>query len=128
MLENAREALPLMAQLENAWHHTSSNQSHKDDYESVLKEATLLIEDENIRFAFIHLPVPHPPGIFSEPRSLGKGQGRLSGQSDPRGPGLVRASIRDIEDLCRLRHNLYRLLGPLLAYSHVAWISRVDPR
>jgi hypothetical protein len=74
VLENARDALPLMAQLENAWHHTSSNQSHKDDYESVLKEATLLVEDENIRFAFIHLPVPHPPGIFPNPDHSAKGK------------------------------------------------------
>jgi hypothetical protein len=73
MLENARDGLPLVAQLENAWHHTSSNQGHKDDYQSVLKEATSLIEDENIRFAFIHLPVPHPPGIFPNPDPSAKG-------------------------------------------------------
>ena len=35
--------------------------------------------------------------------------------------------FRDLEDLCRLRHNLYRLLGPFLACTHVAWISRVEP-
>ncbi len=73
-LENARDALPFMTQIENAWHHTSTNQSHKDDYQSVLREATSLIEDENIRFAFIHLPVPHPPGIFPDPDRSAKGR------------------------------------------------------
>jgi hypothetical protein len=67
MWENARDILPFMAQIENARQHTSPNQSHKDDYRKILKEAKLLIEDENIRFAFIHLPVPHPPGIFADP-------------------------------------------------------------
>ena len=66
-LENARDALPLMAQVENALHHTSSNKAHQHDYQAVLREAKSLIEDENIRFAFIHVPVPHTPGIFPNP-------------------------------------------------------------
>jgi Sulfatase len=73
VLENARDGLPLVAQIENAWQHTSSNQNHKDDYSRVLKEAKSLIEDENIRLAFIHLPVPHPPGIFADPLPLAAG-------------------------------------------------------
>lgn len=73
VLENARDALPFMAQIENALQHTSSNQSHREDFERLLKEAKSLAEDENIRFAFIHLPVPHPPGIFPDPSPLGRG-------------------------------------------------------
>ncbi len=64
---NARDGLPLVSQIENAWHHTSSARNHRVDYRSVLREAKSLIDDENIRFAFIHLPVPHPPGIFADP-------------------------------------------------------------
>jgi hypothetical protein len=70
---NARDGLPLVPQIENAWHHTPANQSHRLDYRSVLREAKSLISDENIRFAFIHLPVPHPPGIFADPaQSVGR--------------------------------------------------------
>jgi hypothetical protein len=65
--DNARDGLPLIPQIENAWRHTPSNQSHRADYRNVLREAKSLISDENIRFAFIHLPVPHPPGIFADP-------------------------------------------------------------
>jgi hypothetical protein len=64
---NARDGLPLIPQIENAWRHTPPNQSHRVDYRNVLREAKSLISDENIRFAFIHLPVPHPPGIFADP-------------------------------------------------------------
>ncbi|MGA9720729.1 MAG: sulfatase-like hydrolase/transferase, partial [Acidobacteriaceae bacterium] len=64
---NARDGLPLIPQIENAWGHTSSNQSHRVDYRNLLGEAKSLISDENIRFAFVHLPVPHPPGIFADP-------------------------------------------------------------
>ncbi len=73
-LENARNGLPFMTQIDDAWHHTPSSQSHKGDYQSVLKQAMLLIKDEDIRFAFIHLPVPHPPGIFPDPTHLGAGR------------------------------------------------------
>jgi hypothetical protein len=72
-LENARDALPFVAQLENAWHHTSRNQAHRESYHAVLKQAKSLIEDQNIRFAFIHLPVPHTPGIFPNPDPHGAG-------------------------------------------------------
>jgi hypothetical protein len=67
MWANASDGLPFIPQIENAWQHTSSRQSHKVDYRSVLREAKSLIGDESIRFAFIHLPVPHPPGIFADP-------------------------------------------------------------
>ncbi len=65
--ENARDGLPLIPQIEDAWQHTSYNQSHRVAYESLLEQAKSLIADENIRLAFIHLPVPHPPGIFADP-------------------------------------------------------------
>jgi sulfatase-like protein len=42
--------------------------THADDYASVMAHAEDLIEDSRIRFAFVHLPVPHPPGIYDRKR------------------------------------------------------------
>ena len=72
--ENARDGLPFVPQMENAWQHTSSNESHKDDFRRVLEQAKSLVRDESIRFAFVHLPVPHPPGIFVDPLPLAAGK------------------------------------------------------
>jgi hypothetical protein len=66
-LQNARDALPFVPQIENALEHTDASQSHKSDFRQVLQQAKGTIEDTNIRFAFIHLPVPHPPGIYPNP-------------------------------------------------------------
>jgi hypothetical protein len=74
MLENARDGFPFVAQIETILQHRASNESHKDDYRRVLKEAKSLLQDETIRFAFIHLPVPHPPGIFPDPTPAGAGR------------------------------------------------------
>lgn len=76
-LQNARDALPFVPLIENAFEHESANQghtsqSHRTDYERVLKQVKPLIEDENIRFAFIHLAVPHPPGIYPDPLEGGR--------------------------------------------------------
>jgi hypothetical protein len=40
------------------------NQAHRDDYVTLMTQAKALLQDSNIRFAFIHLPVPHPAGIY----------------------------------------------------------------
>jgi hypothetical protein len=37
---------------------------HGADLAAIMPAATALIRDSNIRFVFIHLPVPHPPGIY----------------------------------------------------------------
>lgn len=37
---------------------------HAEDLAAIMPAATALIRDQNIRFVFIHLPVPHPPGIY----------------------------------------------------------------
>jgi hypothetical protein len=47
--------------------HGSTNESlrtHIDDYVSVMSYSKELIQDSHIRFVFIHLPIPHPPGIY----------------------------------------------------------------
>ena len=82
MLENARDGFPFVEQFERVLRHRRANESHKDDYQRVLKQAESLIQDESIRFAFIHLPVPHPPGIFPDTNFLCKRERRLPGQFD----------------------------------------------
>ncbi len=37
---------------------------HVADLAAIMPAATALIRDQSIRFVFIHLPVPHPPGIY----------------------------------------------------------------
>ena len=34
------------------------------DYKTIMREAQNLIADNNIDFVFVHLPIPHPPGIY----------------------------------------------------------------
>jgi hypothetical protein len=70
-LQNARDALPLVSQIENALGHSKPRPPHEIDYRRVLQQAKSLIQDTNIRFAFIHLPVPHPPGIYPDPLAGG---------------------------------------------------------
>jgi hypothetical protein len=70
-LENAIHALPLVPQVEIAFRKTNPPPTHEADYDRVLQQANLLIQDTNIRFAFVHLPVPHPPGIYPDPLAGG---------------------------------------------------------
>lgn len=72
VLQNARNGLPLVPQIENVLQHRSPNESHKDDYRRVLLQAKSLIADQDIRFAFIHIPIPHPPGIYPDPLAGGR--------------------------------------------------------
>jgi hypothetical protein len=39
-------------------------------YRNVMGSTHALIEDEQIRFVFLHLPVPHPPGIYDRQRHM----------------------------------------------------------
>jgi hypothetical protein len=45
-------------------------QKHRASLQAIMQQRQALIADEKIRFVFIHLPVPHPPGIYD--RSTGK--------------------------------------------------------
>jgi Sulfatase len=45
-------------------------QQHRASLQAIMQQGQALIADEKIRFVFIHLPVPHPPGIYD--RSTGK--------------------------------------------------------
>lgn len=39
-------------------------QEHMDAYGNLVQNARLAAADTNARFVFLHLPVPHPPGIY----------------------------------------------------------------
>jgi Sulfatase len=68
---NALEGLPLAARLQQPWDHASTNQALRDDYRNLLHAGKALIQDPDIRLAFIHMPVPHPPGLFNNPTVSG---------------------------------------------------------
>jgi hypothetical protein len=40
-------------------------QGHIQEYEELSHAADALIKNKSIRFVFLHLPVPHPPGIYN---------------------------------------------------------------
>jgi hypothetical protein len=57
---------PLANEL-RAWEHKPSfaqEEKHASDLAVLLSQAEVLIRDQRIGFVFIHLPVPHPPGIY----------------------------------------------------------------
>ena len=66
--ENARDGLPLAARLQALWGHAAPNQALDEDYRNILHAGEDMIQDPDIRLAFIHMPVPHPPGLFPNPR------------------------------------------------------------
>lgn len=48
---------------------------HTSDLDVLLTQAEALIRDPAIGFVFIHLPVPHPPGIYDRKRGQWSGAG-----------------------------------------------------
>ena len=42
----------------------SRSKKHAADLAAIMPQAEALIRDQSIGFVFIHLPVPHPPGIY----------------------------------------------------------------
>jgi hypothetical protein len=43
-------------------------EQHIETYQTVMAHTQALIEDQQLRFVFLHLPVPHPPGIYDRQR------------------------------------------------------------
>jgi hypothetical protein len=64
--ENLSAMMPFRDKLSFVMHPSTDDsvQTHIDDYVSVMTQAKDLIQDSRIRFIFIHLPIPHPPGIY----------------------------------------------------------------
>jgi hypothetical protein len=65
--QNARDGLPLAARIEALWRNTPPNQPLHDDYQNILRTGEALIQDPDIQLAFIHMSVPHPPGLLRNP-------------------------------------------------------------
>lgn len=58
-----------IAPIENKWRLMTGDQEdverqHEADLQDILQQAQGLIRNEKILFVFIHLPLPHPPGIY----------------------------------------------------------------
>jgi hypothetical protein len=53
-----------------AHHGTASGDVHLHSYSSLMAREQALIENGRIRFIFLHLNVPHPPGIFDRQRHV----------------------------------------------------------
>ena len=68
-MEDARNGLPLAGRIEGLWFKVPPNQGVRNDYRNILHEGKALIQDPNIRLAFIHMTVPHPPGLFRDPNA-----------------------------------------------------------
>jgi arylsulfatase A-like enzyme len=63
-LKNAM--VPFM-EMVHGWQHkpgSPQEEKHAADLAAVMSQAKALIRDQSIGFVFIHLPVPHPPGIY----------------------------------------------------------------
>jgi hypothetical protein len=50
-------------------------EKHASDLAAIIPQAEALIRDQNIGFVFIHLPVPHPPGIYDRRAGLQRDSG-----------------------------------------------------
>jgi hypothetical protein len=62
-LQNA--AAPLVGQMLALQHRPGlAVEKHIQDLAAMMPQAEALLRDERISFVFIHLPVPHPPGIY----------------------------------------------------------------
>ncbi|HZD77746.1 MAG TPA: sulfatase-like hydrolase/transferase [Acidobacteriaceae bacterium] len=44
------------------------HQTHLRDYQGVMAQSESLLRDARVRFVFLHLPIPHPPGIYDRHR------------------------------------------------------------
>jgi Sulfatase len=62
--ENMRALMPIRSDFKFIFRHPLDNSTHGRDYVDVMKNAEDLLQDQRIRFVFLHLPVPHPPGIY----------------------------------------------------------------
>lgn len=68
VLQNMRALMPFQSTLQLLRRNRLDNPPHRRDYEGVMKNAEDLLRDERIRFVFLHMPVPHPPGIYDRTR------------------------------------------------------------
>jgi hypothetical protein len=58
----------LLAKLTNS--SAEPEDAHIVEYRNVMVRTQALIENEQVSFVFLHLPVPHPPGIYDRERHM----------------------------------------------------------
>jgi hypothetical protein len=65
--ENLSVMVPFRDKIDLLLHHSirGGTVAHRSDYIAVMAQAKDILKDSRIRFVFVHLPVPHPPGIFN---------------------------------------------------------------
>jgi hypothetical protein len=87
---------PVAEELRELQHKPSFPQEkHAQDLAAVMPQAEALLRDEGIRFVLIHLPIPHPPGIYD------------------RRPGHPRPTGSYIDNLALADLSLGKLIGVL---------------
>jgi hypothetical protein len=64
VLKNAMAPFAEVARLYRRQPGFPHEEKHASDLAAILPQAEALIRNQNIGFIFIHLPVPHPPGIY----------------------------------------------------------------
>ncbi len=63
-------ALPMAFFTVQADHRTAEGEAQIEAYRNILAHTQALIEDNQVQFVFLHLPVPHPPGIYDRQRHV----------------------------------------------------------
>ena len=95
--------------------------AHRREYAAVMAQAEDILKDSRIRFVLLHLPVPHPPGIFNRKLCTLSDHGTyldnlvLADQTLGDSPAQHSPVHAGGE-----QHNSHRLFRPLLAHLHVA--------
>ena len=74
VLSNAAALSNQMA-AELADRQTTPEDIHVEGYRNIMAHTQALIGDPRFRFLYIHLPVPHPPGIYDRRRHMLRGNG-----------------------------------------------------
>jgi hypothetical protein len=67
-----QNAMAPLVELGRNWHHEPgfAKQRHMQDHAAIMPQAEALIRDQSIKFVFIHLPQPHPPGVYIDNLAL----------------------------------------------------------
>jgi hypothetical protein len=67
-----QNAMAPLVELSRGWRHQPgfAQQRHLQDIAAITPQAEALIRDQSVKFVFIHLPVPHPPGSYIDNLAL----------------------------------------------------------
>jgi hypothetical protein len=67
-----QNAMAPLVELGRNWNHEAgfAQQRHMQDHAAIMPQAEALIRDQSIKFVFIHLPQPHPPGVYIDNLAL----------------------------------------------------------